>query len=79
VISNELIQYYESLAGHGGRASAGEDPHIRALVGEILDAWEKRVIVRDLRNRAGIATCSGEVYSLESGPRDNVVVVRIKT
>jgi hypothetical protein len=64
VIPDKLIPYYESLVGRR-RMPVDESPHIRNYVAEIRDAWEARVILRDLRNRAGIATCSGEVDCLE--------------
>jgi hypothetical protein len=64
VIPNELIQYYESLVGRQRRRPAESNPHLREYIAEIRDVWEQRVILRDLRNRAGIATCSGEVDCL---------------
>jgi hypothetical protein len=66
MIPNELIRYYESLVAHQKRAPAEENRHLREYLGEIRDAWEARVILRDLRNRAGIPTCSGAVDCLES-------------
>jgi hypothetical protein len=66
VISNELIRYYESLVARRKPAVTEENPHLREYVAEIRDAWETRTILRDLRNRRGIATCSGEVACLEA-------------
>ena len=66
VISNELLEYYESLVSYQGPAPAEENPHLREYVTECRAVWEARVILRDLRNRAGLATCSGEVDCLES-------------
>jgi hypothetical protein len=66
MIPNELIEYYESLVHSQGPAPVEENPHLREYVTELRDAWEARVILRDLRNRAGIATCSGEVDCLEN-------------
>jgi hypothetical protein len=66
VIPNEPIQYYESLVGRQRRRPSESNPHLREYIAEIRDVWEARVILRDLRNRAGIATCSGEVDCLEN-------------
>jgi hypothetical protein len=66
VITSELIQYYESPVDRQRRGPAEENSHLREYIAEIRDAWEARVILRDLRNRAGLATCSGEVDCLES-------------
>jgi hypothetical protein len=65
VTSNELIRYYESLARQRP-IQPEQNPHLREYVGEIRDAWEARVILRDLRNRAGITTCGGAVDCLEN-------------
>jgi hypothetical protein len=65
VIPAELIQYYESLVDRQRPRPAEENRHLREYIAEIRDAWEARVILRDLRNRAGVATCSGEVDCLE--------------
>jgi hypothetical protein len=56
MIPNELIQYDESLVGRQRPTPAEQNPHLREFIAEIRDAWESRVILRDLRNRAGIAT-----------------------
>jgi ribosomal protein S24E len=56
VISNELIRYYESLIASRKPVPPEENPHLREYIAEIRDARETRVIVRDLRNRAGIET-----------------------
>jgi hypothetical protein len=61
VIPDKLIQYYESLVGRQRPMSAEQNPHLREYIAEIRDAWEARVILRDLRSRSGLATCSGEV------------------
>jgi hypothetical protein len=66
VASQELIRYYESLVAKR-KTPADANRYLREYVAEILDAWEARVILRDLRSRAGIATCIGEVDCLE-GP-----------
>jgi hypothetical protein len=66
VIPIELIQYHELLVGRQRQRPAEENPHLREYIAEIRDVWEARVILRDLRNRAGIATCSGEVDCLET-------------
>jgi hypothetical protein len=65
VASHELIRYYESLVAKRN-APADANRHLREFVAEIRDAWEARVILRDLRNREGIATCSGAVDCLEN-------------
>jgi hypothetical protein len=66
VISNELLRYYEFLIANRKPVPPQENPHLREYIAEIRDAWETRVILRDLRNRTGLATCSGEVDCLES-------------
>ena len=66
MIPSELIQYYESLVGRQRRRPAEENPHLREYIAEIRDVWEARVILRDLRNQAGIRTCGGEVDCLET-------------
>lgn len=64
MISNELIQYYEALVA--SRPPVEVDPNFKEYATEIRAAWEARAILRDLRNRAGIATCSGEVDCVEA-------------
>ena len=65
VISNDLLEYYESLIHYQGQAPE-ENPHLREYVAELRGNWESRVILRELRNRAAIPTCSGEVDCLEN-------------
>jgi hypothetical protein len=65
-ISNELIRYYESLVSRRRASHSEENPHLSECIAEIREVWETRVILRDLRNRAGVATCSWEVDCLEA-------------
>jgi hypothetical protein len=65
MISNELLEYYESLVSYHGPAPTSENPHLREYINEFREPWEARVILRDLRNRAGMTTCSGEVDCLD--------------
>jgi hypothetical protein len=65
VISNELLEYYESLVRALGPAPVEENPHLREYVGEIRDFWEKQVILRELRLRTSMPVCSGEIDCLE--------------
>jgi hypothetical protein len=67
VASQEPIRHYESLVAKRKAPADANRYHLRKYVAEIRDAWEARVILRDLQSRAGIATCSGEVDCLE-GP-----------
>ena len=54
MISNDLLEYYESLVHYQGQAPAEENPHLREYVAELRGIWESRVILRELRNRAAI-------------------------
>jgi hypothetical protein len=63
----ELIQYYESLVGRQEELpEEATTPILRQFAANLRDALEARVILRDLRNRAGIASCSGEVDCVET-------------
>jgi hypothetical protein len=64
VIPNKLLEYYESLVSRF-RAQTIDNPHLREYVAEIRDVWEQRVILRELRTRAGIPICRGEVVCLD--------------
>jgi hypothetical protein len=65
VIPNELLEYYESLTSNQDSAHLEENAHLRAYVVEIRDLWEKRVVLRELRYRAGMPVCSGGVDCLD--------------
>jgi hypothetical protein len=54
MIPNELIEYYESLVRSQDPSSAEENRHLRAYVTDLRDLWEQRVILRELRYRAGV-------------------------
>jgi hypothetical protein len=58
VIPNKLLGYYESLVSRV-RTQTIDNPHLREYVAEIRDVWEQRVILRELRTRAGIPICRG--------------------
>jgi hypothetical protein len=64
VIPNKLLEYYESLVNRF-RAQTIDNPNLREYVAEIRDVWEQRVILRELRTRAGIPICRGEVVCLD--------------
>jgi hypothetical protein len=64
MIPNKLLEYYELLVRHA-RPPTIENLHLREYVAEIRDVWEQRVILRELRIRANIPVCSGEVNCLE--------------
>ena len=64
--SQELIRYYESLVARQKDTGPDANRYLREYVAEIRDVWETRVILRELRTRAAIATCSGAVDCLES-------------
>jgi hypothetical protein len=66
MISPDLTRYWESLVAKRRNAPEESNPHLRGYVTDIRDAWEAGVIVRELRNRAGVATCSGAVDCLEN-------------
>ena len=67
VISKKQIKYYESLVAREEEIpEEAITPILRQYAANLRDAWEARVILRDLRNRAGIATCSGEVDCVET-------------
>lgn len=66
MIPNELIEYYEWLVSTQDPASAEGNHHLRAYVTDLRDRWEQRVILRELRYRAGVLVCSGEVDCLEN-------------
>jgi hypothetical protein len=66
MFTNALLQYYESLVKAQTTAPLPEDRHVREYVCELRDQWEKRVIVRELRLRAGMPVCCGEVDCLEN-------------
>lgn len=66
MIPNELIEYYESLVKEQGLPSSEDNQHLRAYVVELKDLWEKRVILRELRQRSGMEVCSGEVDCVET-------------
>jgi hypothetical protein len=50
VILNKPLEYYESLASRF-RTQTIDNLHLREYVAEIRDAWEQRVILRELRTR----------------------------
>jgi hypothetical protein len=64
MIPNKLIEYYESLVREA-RPTTVENLHLREYVAEIRDVWEQRVILRELRIRANIPVCCGEINCLE--------------
>jgi hypothetical protein len=64
MISNELLEYCESLVSYQGPAPTSENPHLREYINGFREVWEARVM-RDLRNRAGMTTCSGGVDCLD--------------
>jgi len=66
MISNELIEYYESLVKGQGPSPSEGNQHLRAYVVELQDLWEKRAILRELRYRAGMEVCSGVVDCVET-------------
>jgi hypothetical protein len=66
MFANALLQYYESLVKAQTTAPLPDERHLREYVCELRDQWEKRVIVRELRLRAGIPVCCGEVDCLEN-------------
>jgi hypothetical protein len=61
MVNPELLKYYELLVRDQGQIELQENSHTRAFVNELRDLWEKRVILRELRFRAGIPVCSGEI------------------
>ena len=63
--TNALLEYYESLAKAETTAPLAVDRHLREYACELRDQWETRVIVRELRLRAGMTVCCGEVDCLE--------------
>jgi hypothetical protein len=63
VISNALIHFYESLVDR--LTPVQIDPNFEEYATKIRAVWEARAILRDLRSRAGIATCSGQVDCVE--------------
>jgi hypothetical protein len=65
VISGELIQYYGSLGGRPKAMPEEETPILRVYAAELRDTLEARVILRDLRNRAGIPP---EAWKMVLGP-----------
>jgi len=65
VIPKELLDYYESLVRTQSNSPIEESGHLRTFVTELRDLWEQRVILRELRYRAGLPVCSGEVDCLE--------------
>lgn len=66
MIPNELIEYYETLVREQNSSHDEENPHLRAFVIELRDLWEKRGILRELRYRAGMEVCSGEIGCVET-------------
>ncbi len=66
MISKELLEYYESLINDLGPEHQEVGRHLRAYITGMHDLWEKRVILRELRYRAGTPVCSGEVDCLEN-------------
>lgn len=64
--TNALLEYYESLAEGEKTAPLPEDRHVREFACELRDQWETRVIVRELRLRAGMTVCCGEVDCMEN-------------
>ena len=66
MIPNDLIEYYESRVKEQSSFPSEENPHLRAYLCEIRDVWEKRAILRELRYRAGMAVCSGEIDCVET-------------
>ena len=66
MIPDELLEYYELLISAQRPAPMEENRHLRACAIELRDLWEQRVILRELRFRAGMPVCSGEVDCLEN-------------
>lgn len=65
MIPGELIQYYEKLVREQGSSQSYESQHLRAYESELRDLWEKRAILRELRYRAGMEVCSGEIACVD--------------